>query len=247
MERLKCIVTYDGTYFHGYQVQNNKRTVQLVIEEVLQNIHKGTNVRIYASGRTDATVHARGQVFHFDSPLCLTEERWVAALNSQLPKDVAIQSVEKVSDDFHARFQVIRKEYRYRVLLSNRRDVFRRHYAYHVPYQLSINKIEEAIPYFIGTHDFTSFCSAKTEIEDKVRTIYTLEMTIEEDEIIFRFVGDGFLYNMVRIIVGTLLDVGQGKIEPTQLSHILEMRDRSLAGKTAPGHGLYLWQVSYNN
>lgn len=238
---------YDGTNFYGYQIQNKQRTVQFVIEDVLQKIHKGTNVRIYASGRTDATVHARGQVIHFDTPLHLKEERWLAALNSQLPEDVAVRIVEKVSDDFHARFGVMRKEYRYFVHLSRYRDVFKRHYAYQVPYQLQLDKVREAIPHFIGTHDFTSFCSAKTEIEDKVRTIYTLEMIEQENELVFRFVGDGFLYNMVRIVVGTILDIGQGKIEPNQIPHILEMQDRRLAGKTAPGHGLYLWQVTYNN
>jgi tRNA pseudouridine38-40 synthase len=247
MERIKCTVSYDGTNFSGYQVQQNKRTVQQEIENVLQKLHKGEVVRIHASGRTDATVHAYGQVFHFDSPLRIPEERWVAALNSLLPDDISVRLVEKAAPDFHARFDVVSKEYRYRILLSKQKDVFSRHYAYHCPYKLNLRAIEAAIPHFIGTHDFTSFCSAKTEIEDKERTIYELEMQQQGDELTFRFVGNGFLYNMVRIIVGTLLDIGQGKLQPEDIPRILEKRDRRLAGKTAPGHGLYLWQVNYNN
>ncbi len=246
MERIKCTISYDGTYFSGYQIQQQKRTVQQEIENVLRKLHKG-EVRIHASGRTDAGVHAYGQVLHFDSPLQIPEERWVAALNSLLPDDIAVQHVEKAAPDFHARFDVTSKEYRYRVLLSKRSNVFLRHYAYYYPYQLNLAAIEAAIPHFIGTHDFTSFCSAKTEIEDKVRTIYELEMLQQEEELIFRFVGSGFLYNMVRILVGTLLDIGQNKLQPNDIPVILEKRDRRLAGKTAPGHGLYLWQVNYNN
>jgi tRNA pseudouridine38-40 synthase len=247
MERIKCTISYDGTQFFGYQIQQHKRTVQLEIEEVLRKLHKGKAVRIYASGRTDATVHAVGQVIHFDSSLHLLEDRWIAALNSLLPHDIAVQNVEKVSSDFHARFQVMSKEYRYRILLSKKKNVFERHYAYHYPYALNFEALEAAIPYFIGTHDFTSFCSAKTEIEDKIRTIYGLDMLRTDEELVLRFVGDGFLYNMIRIITGTLLDIGQGKIPPEEIPVILEKKDRRLAGKTVPGHGLYLWQVNYNN
>ncbi|MFX3624239.1 MAG: tRNA pseudouridine(38-40) synthase TruA [Ectobacillus sp.] len=247
MERIKCTIAYDGTNFSGYQIQQEKRTVQQEIEAVLQKLHKGEHIRVYASGRTDASVHAAGQVIHFDSPLQLPEERWEAALNALLPKDIAVIEAEKAAPDFHARFHVATKEYRYRVLLSKKKDVFKRNYVYHYPYSLNLSAIEAATLHFIGTHDFTSFCSAKTEIEDRVRTIYELEMVRQGEELVFRFVGNGFLYNMVRIIVGTLLDIGQGKIEPEAVPDILRARDRRLAGKTAPGHGLYLWQVNYNN
>ena len=245
MQRVKCIISYDGTGFSGYQVQPNKRTVQLLVEETLARMHKGEQVRVIGSGRTDASVHAQGQVIHFDTSLTIPVDKWKNALNAQLPKDIFVDDVQFVSSEFHARFSVVKKEYRYRV--TNEYNVFKRHYAYHFPYKIDQTKIKEAIVHLIGTYDFTSFCSAKTEVTDKVRTIYEIELVEEGNEIVFRFVGNGFLYNMVRILVGTLLEVGQGKIDPTHIPRILENRDRTMAGKTAPGHGLYLWKVFYDN
>lgn len=247
MDRIKCTVAYDGMHFCGYQIQPQHRTVQQEIEKALQKLHKGELVRVQASGRTDSTVHAKGQVIHFDTPLSLEEWQWSNALNTMLPDDIVIRQVEKKTEEFHARYGVERKEYRYRVLLSKTADVFRRNYVYQYPYPLEINSIRKAIPYFIGTHDFTSFCSAKTDKKDKVRTIYEIELIEQDDELIFRFVGNGFLYNMVRIIVGTLLNVGQGKLDPDSIPEILAKQNRQFAGKMAPGHGLYLWQVNYNN
>lgn len=247
MERIKCTIAYDGINFCGYQIQPQHRTVQQEIEKALQKVHKGEAVRVQASGRTDSTVHAKGQVIHFDTPLSLAERQWMNALNTMLPDDVIVRQVEKKTEDFHARYGVEKKEYRYRVLLSKTADVFRRHYVYQHPYALEIEAIRKAIPYFIGTHDFTSFCSAKTDKKDKVRTIYEIDLMEQGDELVFRFVGNGFLYNMVRIIVGTLLSVGQGKIAPESIPDILKKQDRSFAGKMVPGHGLYLWQVNYNN
>lgn len=245
MKRMKCIISYDGTGFFGYQIQPGKRTVQQEIEAVLKRMHKGEEIRIYASGRTDAGVHAQGQVIHFDTPLEIAQERWIAALNTQLPEDIAVHHAEAVSPKFHARYDVVSKEYRYRVMLGRGKNVFLRHYAHFYPYSLNIEAIEAAIQHLKGTHDFTSFCSAKTEIEDKVRTIYEIDVQQQGEEIIFRFIGNGFLYNMVRIMVGTLLDVGQGKLHADEIPSILKQMDRRSAGKTAPGHGLYLWQVNY--
>ncbi len=161
MDRIKCTVAYDGMHFCGYQIQPQHRTVQQEIEKALQKLHKGELVRVQASGRTDSTVHAKGQVIHFDTPLSLEEWQWSNALNTMLPDDIVITQVEKKTEEFHARYGVERKEYRYRVLLSKTADVFRRNYVYQYPYPLEINAIRKAIPYFIGTHDFTSFCSAK--------------------------------------------------------------------------------------
>lgn len=247
MERLKCIISYDGSHFSGYQIQPNARTVQLELENTLQKIHKGQVTKVFASGRTDATVHAVGQVIHFDSPFQLSVESWKKALNSLLPDDIRVLEVGKVEDNFHARFDVVKKEYRYKVLISPEKDVFKRQYSYHFPYPLDIKLINEGMQYLVGTHDFTSFCSAKTEVEDKIRTIIELDCIAKEEELIFRFVGNGFLYNMVRILVGTLLDVGQKKVKPSEVKHILEQKNRAFAGKTAPGHGLYLWEVYYDN
>lgn len=245
MQRYKCIVTYDGTGFAGYQVQPHKRTVQSEIENALKKLHKGNDIKVSASGRTDAGVHALGQVIHFDSPLKIPVHKWKIALNSLLPEDIGIVDTETAQSRFHARFDAKGKEYRYFVQLSAQKDPFKRHYAYQYPFQLNISAIKEAIKLLIGTHDFTSFCSAKTEVADKVREIIDIELLEEEGMLVFRFVGTGFLYNMVRILVGTLLEVGSGEKEKDSIPGIIEKKDRSYAGKTAPPHGLYLWKVFY--
>lgn len=245
MQRYKCIVTYDGTHFTGYQVQPNKRTVQGALESALKKLHKGKDIKVTASGRTDAGVHACGQVIHFDSPLNIPLEKWEIALNSLLPDDVAIIDAEKASENFHVRFDAKGKEYRYFVHLSSKRDPFKRHYAYQYSYSLNIDSIKKAAAGLLGKHDFTSFCSAKTEVEDKVREIQEIGVLEEGEMLIFRFKGTGFLYNMVRILVGTLLEVGSGERDPDSMSAIIEDKNRSAAGKTAPAQGLYLWKVFY--
>lgn len=245
MIRYKCTIAYDGTNFAGYQIQPDKRTVQLELEKVLRTMHKGKEVKVTASGRTDAGVHAKGQVIHFDSPLDLPAERWKKALGTMLPADIAIVDIEKANPEFHARFHTIRKEYRYIISLAETRDPFIRDYAYHYPYKLDLALMEKASTYLKGTHDFTSFCSAKTEVEDKVRTVESIDFLIEGKQMVIRFVGEGFLYNMVRIMVGTLLDIGIGKRNPEDIKEILAACDRTKAGRTAPGHGLYLWKVDY--
>lgn len=246
MQRLKCTIAYDGTSFSGFQVQPNDRTVQGDFEKALRKIHKGEEIRIHPSGRTDAGVHAHGQVIHFDSQLAIAPERWIMALNTLLPEDIVVHSVEPVGKEFHARYNVIRKEYRYFLLNEQKRDVFRRNYSYHYPYSINLEQVIDATKYLLGTHDFTSFCSTKSDKENKIRTIEEIEVwKTDTSEIVFRFVGNGFLYNMVRIIIGTLLKVGQGKLAPEDIQSILEKKDRQAAGKTAPAHGLYLWKVWY--
>ena len=245
MQRYKCIISYDGSGFSGYQVQPNKRTVQTELEAVLAKMHKGNPVKVSGSGRTDAGVHAKGQVIHFDSPLPIPEEKWEVALNSMLPEDISVRSVMSVAAPFHARFDAVGKEYRYVLHLSTIRDPFQRNYAYRYPYQLNLEAMREASKFFLGTHDFTSFCSAKTEVEDKIRIIETIDFIMEGNLLTLRFVGNGFLYNMVRILVGTLLAVGSGDMKPEEIPVILEKKDRRFAGKTAPAHGLYLWKVFY--
>lgn len=247
MKRMKCIVSYDGTGFAGYQVQPGKRTVQSVIEEALRKLHKGSQVKITASGRTDAGVHAKGQVFHFDTPLEIPVEKWNIALNALLPADVAVTRTEWTSNTFHARFDASGKEYRYFIQRKAMRDPFQRSYAALYPYTLDITAINKAIPHLIGEYDFTSFCSAKTEVEDKVRKIYSIDLMEDGDLLIFSFKGNGFLYNMVRILTGTLLAVGNGQIQADIIPDILAAKDRTKAGKTAPPQGLYLWEVFYGN
>lgn len=245
MQRYKCTISYDGTLFSGYQIQQNARTVQSEIEAALMKIHKGRGIKITASGRTDAGVHAKGQVIHFDSPLSIPMDRWRMALQSGLPNDIAVIEVEKVHSSFHARFDAKGKEYRYFIKRSKIHDPFSRNYQYLYPYELDVGGMREAALHLIGTHDFTSFCSAKTEVEDRVRTLNEIEIVEEEDRIMFRFTGNGFLYNMVRILVGTLLEAGRGLRMPHQMRDILQAKDRTEAGKTAPPQGLYLWRVDY--
>ena len=245
MARYKCIISYDGSGFSGYQVQPNKRTVQSVLEAVLSKMHKGDTVKVVGSGRTDAGVHAKGQVIHFDSPLLIPADKWEKALNSMLPEDISVLKVVTVTESFHARFDAKGKEYRYVLHLSQKRDPFQRKFAYQYPYRLNFQAMEEASKLLLGTHDFTSFCAAKTEVVDKVRTIESIDFTRKDELLKIRFVGNGFLYNMVRILVGTLLEVGSGERSPEDIPIILAHKDRRLSGKTAPGHGLYLWEVFY--
>lgn len=246
MQRYKCIIAYDGTGFSGYQIQPNKRTVQQELETALAKMHKGHEVKVFASGRTDAGVHAKGQVIHFDSPLVISEDRWEAALNALLPRDISVLSAKKMSGSFHARFSAIGKEYRYLLYRSPKRDPFRRNFAYRYPYKLDLEAMEAAAGFLLGTHDFTSFCSAKSEVEDKIRTIKQIHFFPAGELLTIQFIGSGFLYNMVRILVGTLLEVGSGIRTPEEIPEILLTKDRRFAGKTAPAHGLYLWKVYYD-
>lgn len=245
MQRLKCRIAYDGMGFSGYQIQPNTRTVQSELERALGRLHKGREMKVIGSGRTDAGVHARGQVIHFDSPLSIPEEKWPVAVNSLLSDDITVLEVEEVDSSFHARFDVKEKEYRYLVYTDRNRCPFKRNFTYHYPYPLELTAMKAASLHLLGTHDFTSFCSAKTEVEDKVRELKTIEILEENGILIFRFIGNGFLYNMVRILVGTLLQVGTGDIKVDSIPKILLEKDRTLAGKTAPPQGLYLWEVHY--
>ncbi|MFC2949243.1 tRNA pseudouridine(38-40) synthase TruA [Virgibacillus sediminis] len=246
MRKIKCIVTYDGSRFSGYQTQPNQRTVQGELEKALAKIHKGKQIGVHASGRTDAGVHAFCQVFHFETSYGIPEEKWKKALNSLLPGDIHIKRSAEVSSSFHSRFDVKEKEYRYYVNNSEEPNVFRRNYVFHFPYRLNLQSMQEACRYFEGSHDFTSFSSAKATTKgSKVRTIYHASCIERDGYIEFIFRGNGFLYNMVRIMVGTLLDVGQGRKKPEEIQSIIEKTDRKFAGETAPPQGLYLWDVIY--
>ena len=247
MRRLKAVIMYDGSGFAGYQVQPEKRTVQLEIERVLTKMHKGNITKVVASGRTDAGVHALGQVIHFDTELTFPLERWERALNTQLPDDIRILKVSEVSPDFHARYGTTGKVYRYKWSLADIQNPFTRKFVVHMPgVKPDIEKMRKAAKLFLGTHDFTSFCSARTEVVDRVRTITRLDL-IQTDmqELHLVIEGDGFLYNMVRIIAGNLWEIGIGRREPAEIERMLKAMDRKQAGKTAPAHGLYLETVSY--
>lgn len=246
MRRIKMIISYDGSGFEGYQVQPEGRTVQQELEEALAGIHKGTLVRVSASGRTDAGVHASGQVVHFDTPLGIPDDRWPMALNTRLPADIRVLRAEEVPDSFHARFSATGKTYRYIWELADVPSPFRRHFASPsrglVP---DTQKMEAGAAHLTGTHDFTSFCSAKTDVQDKVRTVEEIRFENHGDELHMIITGSGFLYNMVRIIAGTLWAAGTGRLDPAAIPEILGARDRTKGGKTAPPQGLYLEKVRY--
>ncbi len=246
MPKLKCTISYDGTNYAGFQIQAHKNTIQAEIERVLKKIHKGKFVRIYPSGRTDAGVHAKGQVFHFSTDINIGDDDWKKAFNTLLPNDIFVHSVEHVQDDFHAQYDALEKEYRYVVLNSKERDVFQRNYMYHVRYPLDIEKMNEACKVFKGTHDFTSFCSMRSNVKgDKIRTIYDIYCVQNDKTFQFTIRGNGFLHHMIRIMVGMILDVGSGKTEIDTIEKAIAKKDRREAGVTIPPEGLYLWKVTY--
>ncbi|MBU5468035.1 tRNA pseudouridine(38-40) synthase TruA [Virgibacillus sp. MSJ-26] len=246
MKRIKCVISYDGSDFAGFQIQPKQRTVQGELEKGLTKIHKGTFIRIHPSGRTDAGVHAIRQVFHFDTFLDLQASNWRQALNTVLPDDLLVKEANIVDSTFHARYSALEKEYRYYVLNHAEKDVFNRYYVYQFSYPLSLESMQKACEYFTGTHDFTTFSSAKATIKgSKIRTLTHAFCHMNNGKVEFIFRGDGFLYNMVRIMVGALLDIGQGRRNPEDILELLEQKDRRLLGKTAPPQGLYLWDVKY--
>lgn len=245
--RYKATIAYDGSYFSGFQIQPDERTVQGVIEKVLRKINKGSFIRIHPAGRTDAGAHAAGMVFHFDYTNKIPKDGLFRAINTLLSEDIVLLNLEEVSDDFHARYHAKAKTYVYRIDNHKLASPFKRYFAYHHPYELDKVRMEEALNFLIGKHDFTSFCSTKTDKENKVRIIYDIKVNyIEESkswEIIFY--GNGFLYNMIRIIMGTLLPIADGRREISDMLDILNAKDRNAAGKTLSANGLCLKEVHY--
>lgn len=246
--RYKAIIAYDGTNFSGFQIQHHQRTVEEELNKTLTKINRSQPVQVFASGRTDAGVHALGQVIHFDLGDRRDLEKLRFALDSQSPSDIACLQVEEVASDFHARYHVTGKTYEFRVDIAKARSPFKRHYASFFPYSIDLAPMKEALAYLIGTHDFTAFCATGSSVENKVRTLKKADVILKEaeEELVFTFTGDGFLYNMVRIMVGTLLKVGNGRMPASQVKEMLESKQRSLGGPTAHPEGLYLKKVYYD-
>ncbi len=246
-QKYRLIVAYDGTEFGGWQVQPNAVSIQSLIELSLSTILR-VPTPILGSGRTDAGVHAYGQAAHFLTEKPIDTCRTLASLNGLLPNTIRILSLEPVPADFHARFSATSKIYHYRLHLDPVPDPFKRHYAYHVPHPVDLNLLKRAEEKFIGTHDFTSFANeaaSGSASKGAVRTLYRLCVIDEPGGARLEFEGNGFLYKMVRNIVGTLLDVCAGKIKEEEIPAILAAKDRKKAGRAAPAHGLYLFEVNY--
>lgn len=245
--RYHIIVAYDGTDFVGFQRQPDLRTVQGELEKSLSIMVK-SKVGIVGAGRTDSGVHALKQSFHVDLPFEITAKGIKEGLNTLLPRDIAVKSVERVSENFHARYNAQERIYSYRVFYGKIRDPFKERYTLWHPYDMNLEILEEAAVFLQGEHDFTSFASVKSPIKNKVRMLYqaTVEKNTMEQEYIFTFCGSGFLYNMVRIMVGTLLEVGDGRRPLHEIPEIFEGKDRNLAGPTISPTGLFLVDIIYD-
>lgn len=245
--RYLITIAYDGTLFSGYQKQPRERTVQGELEKALKEINGGKKVTAHASGRTDAKVHAIAQKVHFDLDTKITVDKLEKALNSLLPEDIYVKKAEEVNDDFHARFSAIGKEYIY-ILNMGEYNPLERNYVYQHNKKLDVVEMERAMKYLEGTHNFKSFTKSDEEKEDYVRTISQTNLirdTKDVNKITLVFVGTGFLRYMVRNIVGTLIEVGEGKRRSEEVIDILRKEDRKVAGKTANAEGLYLKNVFY--
>ncbi len=245
MRNIKLVIEYDGKNFPGWQSQPGKESIQTEIEKAILEV-TGEEADVTAAGRTDAGVHALGQVANFHTNTTIETRKIPHALNSKLPNSIVIKSAEEVEERFHARYNCKGKTYRYVIYPSEFPSAINRYREFHVPYPVDIGKMKKALSKFQGTHDFKGFkSSGGSPKKTTVRTISKCELKEENGRIIIELTGDGFLYNMVRIICGTVLDVGLGKIPLEEIDEIILSGDRKRAGKTLPPHGLYLVKVYY--
>ena len=244
MSRFLLTIKYLGTHFCGWQVQPNGITVQEVMCNTLKSIFK-TDISVTGCSRTDSGVHALMYCCHFDADTSMGNENIIKALNSNLPASVVCIDCKKVSDDFHARYNSTGKNYIYRIYNAPIREPFLEDRALWCTQALDINRMETAAKLFLGKHDFTAFCSSGSSVENKVRTVTECKITKENEMIEISVSADGFLYNMVRIIVGTLIEIGSGTREVESIEKAFETNNREFAGRTVAPHGLYLNKVFY--
>ncbi len=245
MRNVCLTIQYDGTTLHGWQRQKDAMTVQQLLEDAVYALTQ-EEVHIIGCGRTDAGVHALEYICNFHTEATIPDKSFPAALNTKLPHCVRVRAAKTADDAFHAQFDVVRKRYIYKIQTGQIPNVFLTPYTWHYPYKLDIEKMQRAAKHFLGEHNFEAFCASGATVKSFVRTIYALDVTQENDTITIDVCGSGFLYNMVRIIAGTLAYVGSGKIHPDALSAIIESRNRELAGITAPPQGLYMAGITYN-
>ena len=245
MRNIKITIEYDGSRYKGFQrLKDNENTIQGKIENVLTKM-ADEKIEIIGSGRTDMGVHAYNQVANFKTKSNLSVKKIHDYLNNYLPEDISIKNVEEVDDRFHSRYNVKQKTYLYKINNSKTQNVFLRKYSTHIDKTLDIDLMKEASNYLIGEHDFTSFASSKSKKKSNVRNIYSITINKNQDIVDIFVEGNGFLYNMVRIIVGALIDVGLHKKTPQDIKKMLDEKDRSKASDTAPAKGLYLYSVKY--
>jgi len=249
MPNFKIVIAYDGTNFCGWQVQNRhqhqaKSSIQETIEKALQKIAR-KKIKLICSGRTDAGVHAKGQVANFVLNLGIPLSGLKAALNSLLPDEITVLKISKVSDGFHSRFSAESKAYRYTILNSHQRDSFSKNFVYYCDYPLDLALMRKETKVLLGKHDFSGFCASAGKKKNPWKNIQRISVKKQGDRIYIDIQADGFLYNMVRNIVGTLIEIARGKFPPGSMEKILISRDRCLAGPTAPASGLCLMKVSY--
>ena len=246
MRNIKLTIEYDGSEFNGWQKQPNKLNIQGTIEKVIESITGEENIELNASGRTDAGVHALAQVANFKTNTKIPIEKIAIAINSRVKKSIVIKKAEEVEERFHSRLNCKRKTYRYVINNSYEGTAIYRNLECHIPQKLNVEKMNEAAKYFIGEHDFKAFKASGTSSKSSVRKVYEAKVYKKDEErICIELTGNGFLYNMVRIISGTLVEVGLEKIEPKEIAKIIEAQKRENAGKTLPPHGLYLVNVEY--
>lgn len=244
MKRIKLTVAYDGTDFCGWQLQNGVRTVEGELNRALSEL-LGEEIQVIGASRTDSGVHALCNVAVFDTDTCIPANKLPFALNQRLPEDIRIRDSREVAADFHPRRCRSRKTYEYRILNSRFPLPTKRLYSYFTYVPLDVEKMSRAAAFLVGEHDFASFCAAASTAETTVRTIYELSVEKEGKEILIRVCGSGFLYNMVRIIAGTLMEAGRGRMEPEEMEKILGARSRKAAGPTAPACGLTLVRYEF--
>lgn len=244
MKRVMLIVAYDGTEYCGWQIQPNGETIEGVLNRELTHL-LGEKIVVTGASRTDAGVHSCGNVAVFDTSARMPAEKISYALNQRLPEDIVVQFSGEVSADFHPRHCHSRKTYEYRILNREFRDPNRRKNTHFYYRHLDIEAMQKAAEYLVGEHDFKSFCSIRAEVESTIRTIYELKVSEENELITIRITGSGFLYNMVRIIAGTLIQVGAGERSPQEMKEILEAKNREAAGPTAPAKGLTMIGIEF--
>lgn len=245
LKNYKITIQYDGTRYKGWQVQKSTdMTIQGKIQSVLKEM-TGQEIEVIGSGRTDAGVHAYGQVANFHVPAHFKAQEILEYLNHYLPMDIAVIDIDEVDERFHARFHAVEKTYMYRIHTSTVPNVFERKYMYTYTECLNVDKMREAANLILGTHDFMAFCGNKKMKKSTIRTVTAIDIEENEDEIQISYTGDGFLQQMIRIMTGTLIEVGNGTKEPNDVVAILESKDRQNAGYTVPSEGLILKQVKY--